>query len=51
MRVKGEVENDLKKKELPLLSIFRPGALLNRDNDSRFFEKCMLCCPCCGPQI
>lgn len=43
MRVKGEVEEKLKLMSLERLSIFRPGALMNRDNDSRCGE-CFLAC-------
>jgi oxidoreductase len=43
MRVKGEVEEKLKTMDLDQLSIFRPGALMNRDNDSRCGE-CFLAC-------
>ena len=43
MRVKGETENKLKQLSIKRLSIFRPGAILNRDNDSRCGE-CILAC-------
>jgi hypothetical protein len=33
------------KKGFPLISIFRPGALLNRDNDARFGEKLLAYIP------
>jgi len=39
MRVKGEVERDIGVLNFPLYSIFRPGLLMNRDNDDRFIEK------------
>eukprot|EP01017_Pseudomicrothorax_dubius_P018238 TRINITY_DN2024_c0_g3_i2.p2 TRINITY_DN2024_c0_g3~~TRINITY_DN2024_c0_g3_i2.p2 ORF type:complete len:100 (-),score=40.12 TRINITY_DN2024_c0_g3_i2:141-440(-) len=38
-RTKGQIEETLKKLNYPVLSIFRPGAILNRDNDDRFGEK------------
>jgi len=31
-RTKGEVEEELKEKKLPLLTIFRPGLIANRNN-------------------
>ena len=37
-KTKGQAEEELKGKKLPILSIFRPGALLNRDNDKRWGE-------------
>lgn len=39
MRVKGEVENAVKATGIHNLCIYRPGLLLNRDNDSRIGEK------------
>jgi len=39
MKTKGEVEEGLTNIGLPHLSIFRPGAILSRDNDARFGEK------------
>jgi oxidoreductase len=33
MKTKGEVERDLKLKKINLLSIYRPGLLLNRINE------------------
>ena len=39
MKTKGEVENELKKMDFGNISILKPGALLNRDNDERFGEK------------
>lgn len=49
MRVKGEVERDMKLKHLKKLSIFKPG-LLNHRRDARTGEKIIGCCPCV-PQI
>ena len=50
-RTKGEVEEELKGKKLPLLTIFRPGLIANRNN-ARFGEKVMnLLCGCCIPKI
>eukprot|EP00347_Sterkiella_histriomuscorum_P007746 403347714 len=39
MRTKGEVENAIKALNLDNLNIYRPGVLLNRDNDFRIGEK------------
>ena len=38
-KVKGMAEEAIKKIGFPFVSIFRPGVLLNRNNDSRFGEK------------
>jgi uncharacterized protein YbjT (DUF2867 family) len=45
LRVKGELERDLKLKKLPILSIFKPGLLKNR-RDARFGEKLGGWLPC-----
>ncbi len=37
-RVKGEAEEEEKKKNINYISIFKPGQLLNRRNDDRFIE-------------
>jgi len=50
MKTKGRVEEDLKAQNLPYLSIFRPGVLLNRRNDERFGEK-ILAALHLGPRI
>lgn len=50
MRVKGEIEEKLESMKIEKLSIFRPGAILDRDNDYRFGEsllKCLVCLCCC----
>ena len=39
MRVKGEVERDMKKLPIPHLMISKPGLLVGRDNDKRIGEK------------
>ena len=39
MRTKGEVERDILKVGIPHLGIYKPGLLLNRDNDDRMGEK------------
>ncbi|CDW73733.1 UNKNOWN [Stylonychia lemnae] len=39
MRVKGEVENSVRALGIRDLKIYRPGLLLNRDNDARIGEK------------
>ena len=39
MRTKGEVERDIVKVGIPHVGIYKPGLLLNRDNDDRFGEK------------
>jgi oxidoreductase len=38
-KVKGQADDDCKTKNIPYISIFRPGVILDRDNDSRFGEK------------
>jgi len=38
-RVKGEAEEEESKKNINYISIFRPGIILDRDNDSRIGEK------------
>ena len=37
-KVKGKVENDIKALELPVLTIYRPGLIINRQNDFRLIE-------------
>ncbi len=37
-RIKGEAEEEEKKKNINYISIFKPGQLLNRRNDNRFLE-------------
>ena len=39
LQVKGECEQELLKSEMENISILRPGAITNRDNDKRFGEK------------
>ena len=39
MKTKGEVERDIKKVGIQHLAIYKPGLLMNRDNDSRVGEK------------
>ena len=39
MRVKGEAEEEEMKKNVDYITIFKPGMLLNRDNDMRIGEK------------
>jgi Predicted nucleoside-diphosphate-sugar epimerases len=46
LKTKGTVEEGLKGLHLTRLSIFRPGALLNRRNDKRCMESCICCLPC-----
>jgi uncharacterized protein YbjT (DUF2867 family) len=38
-KTKGRVENGIKELGYPITTIFRPGHLLNRENDYRFGEK------------
>ena len=38
MRTKGKVEIDIKNADLPNITVYRPSALLNRDNDFRIGE-------------
>ena len=45
MRVKGECEEELKKAEMKHVSILRPGAILDRENDQRCGEKMSSCIP------
>ena len=40
-RVKGEAEEEEMKKNIKYISIFRPGGIVERDNDDRFLEKIM----------
>ena len=40
-RIKGEAEEEEKKKNINYISIFKPGQLLNRRNDDRFIESVM----------
>lgn len=50
MRVKGEIEEKLQSMKIEKLSIFRPGAILDRDNDYRCgesFLKCLVSICCC----
>lgn len=55
MRVKGEVEAQLKIMNIQNISIFKPGAILNRDNDFRIgecFLKFFIYLTCClAPHI
>ena len=47
LRVKGRAEDDLKKLDIKNLSIFKPGFISDRDNDSRCgesFAKYFCCC-------
>jgi oxidoreductase len=39
MRTKGQADEDVMKKNIKQISIFRPGLIKNRDNDQRFGEK------------
>lgn len=50
LRVKGQTEEKLKTMNIPYLSLFRPGMILNRDNDKRSIEKiagCLIKYLCC----
>ena len=49
-RVKGEAEDDCLNKKVNYISIFKPGPITDRDNDSRCGESilgCLMCCCCC----
>ena len=49
-RVKGEAEDECLKKKVNYISIFKPGPITDRDNDSRCGENllgCLMCCCCC----
>ena len=50
-RVKGQAEEECLIKNVNYVSIFRPGLILNRDNDSRCMEKFLGCCLVCFPRI
>mmetsp|Transcript_336 Transcript_336/g.496 ORF Transcript_336/g.496 Transcript_336/m.496 type:complete len:109 (+) Transcript_336:395-721(+) len=39
MKVKGEVERDIRALALPSLAIYQPGLIVDRRNDYRFGEK------------
>ena len=46
-RVKGEAEDACLSKNVNYISIFRPGVIADRDNDSRCLEKIAACFCCC----
>ena len=46
-RVKGEAEEDCLLQKVNYISIFRPGLIVDRDNDSRCVEKFFSCICCC----
>ncbi|KAL4456601.1 hypothetical protein ABPG74_000708 [Tetrahymena malaccensis] len=51
-KTKGQIEQAIKDLNFRYYSIFQPGFLRNRDNDSRCIEKFFqYCCCCCGPSI
>ena len=41
VRVKGQADDDILKIDLPSISVYRPGSILDRDNDCRWVEKIM----------
>ena len=41
MKTKGQAEEGIRLKQFPIVSIFRPGGLINRDNDKRWGETLM----------
>ena len=41
LRVKGQADDDILKIDLPSISVYRPGSILDRDNDCRWVEKIM----------
>ena len=51
MRVKGQAEEAISKKNVNYVSIMKPGLIQDRDNDSRCMEKCWGCLCCCMDQI
>ena len=51
MRVKGQAEEEVCKKNVNYISIMKPGVIKDRDNDSRCIEKCCGCLCCCMDQI
>lgn len=44
LRIKGEVEDELSKKDLPNITVLKPGLIKNRPN-ARFGEKIFKCVP------
>ena len=41
LKTKGEADDEIIKKDVPCITILRPGCILDRDNDYRFGEKVM----------
>jgi len=41
LRVKGQADEEVLKQDIDCISVFRPGVIQDRDNDSRFGEKVM----------
>ena len=50
-KVKGEAEEECLSRNVNCISIFKPGLILNRDNDKRCSEKIFECFSCCYPHI
>ena len=46
LKVKGEVERDVRALQLPSTTFYQPGLIKNRRNDKRCGETCMGCLPC-----
>ena len=46
-QVKGEAEEECLKQNVNYISIFKPGIIKDRDNDSRCLEKLAACLMCC----
>jgi oxidoreductase len=40
-KIKGMADEECLKRDVRYISVFRPGAILDRDNDDRFGEKCL----------
>jgi hypothetical protein len=50
IKLKGLVEESIKNLNFEKYSVYRPGTILNRDNDVRFVEKILKALPF-GPKI
>jgi oxidoreductase len=50
-RTKGNADRDVVNYIIDYVSIFRPGALFDRDNDKRCMESILKCLRCCIPGI
>ena len=46
LKVKGQLERDVKALDLAQLTLYQPGFIKNRRNDKRCMESCAACLPC-----